>query len=59
MVTNATRLRRLILVAILVAAAAAAFHWGRRALAIDRCLDGGGQWNFEAATCITTAAEIR
>lgn len=38
---------------------AAAFPWVRRELAIDSCLDAGGQWDYVAETCITAAAAER
>ena len=42
---------RLLCIMLVVAVAMALAAWVSDELKIDRCLDNGGRWNEEAATC--------
>ena len=44
-------MRRLLVLALIVALLALAAGWVRKELAIDRCLDHGGRWNAVRAAC--------
>ncbi len=36
---------------LLIALLVAGVLWAKRELAIDRCLDAGGQWNYDDRMC--------
>ena len=51
--------RLLMIAALICVVVAAAFPWVSRYLAVDSCLDAGGQWDYVAETCIAAAAAER
>jgi hypothetical protein len=36
---------------VVIAAVVAAWPWLHKEVAIDKCLDAGGRWNYEAGEC--------
>jgi hypothetical protein len=44
------RIRLLVSLGLLIALYAC---WGREFIAVDRCLDAGGRWNYELSICQT------
>lgn len=46
-----SRLWRLSALAVLVAAGLGCILFSVRFIAIDRCLDSGGRWSYEASEC--------
>jgi hypothetical protein len=43
--------KKWIAIVLFVAALAVLGIWGRKQLRIDSCLDQGGRWNYDQATC--------
>ncbi len=46
-----TMTRRAIILSLLFVAVAAGAIFGKRWLAIDRCLDNGGRWDYQNSRC--------
>jgi hypothetical protein len=46
-------MKKFVLIALLVGAAAVAIAWPwlRNEIAIDSCLDAGGRWNYDEKRC--------
>ena len=42
---------KLIIIILLVALTALSFAWFQREMQIDKCLDGGGAWDYSNAKC--------
>ena len=43
--------RRAVIVALVVAALAVGALYAKHWVAIDRCLDNGGQWDYQSSEC--------
>ena len=52
-----TRLRFRFALLLVLAVLVAAGIWLAREVSIDRCLDGGGAWDYEHAQCLVAAPE--
>lgn len=50
-----TQLRLGIALLLVAAALATAGLWLAREVSIDRCLDRGGAWDYEQASCVVAA----
>lgn len=51
MITHGLNKKRLVMWSIILALAVMAGCFLAHQVAIDRCLDGGGRWNYERGEC--------
>jgi hypothetical protein len=45
------RKKKLIVMALIMILALAFIYWCKGYMDVDKCLDGGGRWNYEKSSC--------
>ena len=49
-----TSVKRALVILVVAVGFLAAGLWASRQFDIDRCLDGGGRWDYDAHACVKT-----